>query len=224
MTRRTFFTMRRTFCTVAFAASASACSHADFDPAPIATGATPTSSASAGTSPTPTASATIAPTATCGTPAPGAVFIAMGSYIEPASPASTYGTVYGYSLVDSGGNYPLQSSPIVLRPGDTVQFTNVDPPTSSGENGISHSAAGLQSSAFPPTPHAFPTGAFVATAATFSDSTIWSTGEVPSESSSLCYSQSFVVPASGTYYFGDLDFYNSVNMRDVIVVSSSAQQ
>jgi hypothetical protein len=211
------------FWALAFAALLGGCSHANFTPQTTPT-ASPSASGSGSPTATPTGSATSTPVATCATAAPGAIFIAMGSYIEPPdTPDPTYGSVYGYSLVDTSGNYPLVSSPITLKPNDTIQFTNVDPPTASDANGTSHSAAGLQTNGFP-VPHPFPSAAFAPVGTTLSASTLWSTGEIASEAAALCYSQSFVLPASGTYYFGDLDFYNSVNMRDVIVVSSSAAQ
>lgn len=205
---------------VACAACLGACSHANYNP-PLA-GATATPSSTASGTPSATATPTSAP-AVCGTAAPGAVYIAMGSYIEPGTPDPTYGSVYGYAIVDTSGNYSLQATPLQLRPSDTIQFTNVDPPTASDANGTSHSAVGLQTAGFPE-PHTFPSPAFSPSGSTFSNSVLWSTGEIPSEAAGLCYSQTFVVPASGAYYFGDLDFYNSVNMRDVIVVSSSAAQ
>jgi hypothetical protein len=213
------------FVALAFAAFLGGCSHADYTPSTTPT-ANPSSTASVSPSSTasaqPTASAT--PVADCGTAAPGAVYIAVGSYIEPPIPPDpTYGSVYGYSIVDSSGNYPLVASPIVLKPNDTIQFTNVDPPTADDANGTSHSAAGLQTSGFP-TPYSFPSAAYQPVGTTVSNSALWSTGEIASEASQLCYSQSLVLPASGTYYFGDLDFYNSVNMRDVIVISSTATE
>ena len=38
----------------------------------------------------------------------------------------------------------------------------------------------------------------------------------------LCYSQAFTTPATGTFSFGDVDFYATANMRDVIVISPSS--
>ncbi len=209
------------------------CSHADYSslyasPSPSATAtgsASPTSSASGSASPsaTPSSSASQAPAA-CGTPLPGSVFIAVGSYIEDESPVDpTYGTIYGYAVVDSAGDYPQTSSPIVLRPGDVVQFVNVDFPSSSSTQGTSHSAASLQSASFPAS-YTFPTAAFSPVGSAISNTTDWSTGEIPSYTTPLCYSQALTVPASGTYAFGDLDFYNPNSMRDVIVVSATAPQ
>ncbi len=209
------------------------CSHADYSslyasPSPSATAsnsASPTSSASSSASPTatPSSSASVVP-ATCGTPLPNSVFIAVGSYIEDESPADpTYGTIYGYAIVDSAGDYPQTSSPIVLRPGDVVQFVNVDFPANGSSQGTSHSAASLQSSSFPAS-YTFPSAAFSPVGSAISNTTDWSTGEIPSYTTPLCYSQPLTVPASGTYAFGDLDFYNPNSMRDVIVVSATAPQ
>jgi hypothetical protein len=211
------------------------CSHADYSslyasPSPSASAsgsASPTSSASASASASPTAtpssSASLAPAA-CGTPAPNSVFIAVGSYIEDESPTDpTYGTIYGYAIVDSAGDYPQTSSPIVLRPGDVVQFVNVDFPANGSSQGTSHSAASLQSASFPAS-YTFPSASFSPVGTMISNTTNWSTGEIPSYQTPLCYSQPLTVPASGTYAFGDLDFYNPNSMRDVIVVSSTAPQ
>lgn len=209
------------------------CSHADYSslyasPSPSATAsgsASPTSSASASASPTatPSSSASIAPAA-CGTPLANSVFIAVGSYIEDESPPDpTYGTIYGYAIVDSAGDYPQTSSPIVLRPGDVVQFVNVDFPANGSTQGTSHSAASLQSASFPAN-YSFPNASFAPVGSTIGNTSNWSTGEIPSYQSPLCYSQPLTVPASGTYAFGDLDFYNPNSMRDVIVVSSTAPQ
>jgi hypothetical protein len=41
---------------------------------------------------------------------------------------------------------------------------------------------------------------------------------------SVSFSQAFTVPASGMFYFGDIDFYNLTNTRDVIVALSTAAQ
>jgi hypothetical protein len=152
----------------------------------------------------------------CNTPAPNAAFVAMGSYIEPHVD-SNYGTVYGYVLADSAGNYPLGAAVVTLKPGQLVQFVNVDPVDAAGA-GTAHSAVGLQQSGFPPS-IAFPVSAQMPIGTTFSASNLWSTGRVAAGTNALCYSQVFTTPASGTYYFGDDQFYASVNERDVIVVS-----
>ena len=126
-------------------------------------------------------------------------------------------------MVDSAGDYPLQSGTIELKPADTVQFVNVDPAAASGTAGTSHSAASFETAGFPAN-YTFPAAAFSPTGAALSDTALWSTGEIPAIADVLCYSQPLSVPGSGTYYFGDLDFYNLNSMRGVIVVSSSATQ
>ena len=202
------------------------CSHADYSPLTVpAASASSSPSAAGSASPTasPVSSAPAVPAA-CGTPFPNSVYLAIGSYIEPQTPANaTYGTIYGYALTDSSGDYPLQSAPIDLRPGDTIQFVNVDPAAASGANGTSHSAAGFGSASFPAT-YTFPSQADLPIGATLSNTALWSTGEIPAEANVLCYSQTFTIPASGTYYFGDVDFYDSTSMRDVIIVSANAAQ
>jgi plastocyanin len=207
------------FAALAFGAAITGCSHADYSSVLPGATATPSSSASA----SPTATATAIP-ATCGTAVPGSVYIAIGSYIEPETPIDpAYGTLYGYALTDSVGDYPLNSGPIDLKPGDTIQFVNVDPAAASGTDGTSHSAAGFQSASFP-SDYTFPAAASDPVGSTLSTTALWSTGEIPAQADTLCYSQTLTVPASGTYYFGDVDFYDSTSMRDVIVVSSSAAQ
>ena len=81
--------------------------------------------------------------------------------------------------------------------------------------------SGGSSSAIPTAP-IFPPAAQSAIGSTISGS-LWSTGRVPaSETDTLCYSPTFTTATQGTYAFGDYDYYATTNMRDVIVVSSSA--
>lgn len=204
------------------AGSLAACSSANYNP--VVTSSPSPLPSSATSAPTPSASATAStlPSSACGTAQAGAVFIAIGSYIEPANPPdATYGSTYGYALVDAAGNYPLKSTPIVLRPGDSVQFVNVDPPDSAGGPGTSHTATGLESTTFP-NGHTFASDAFSASGATFTNARVWSTGAIPAIANALCYSQVLLVPASGTFAFGDAAFYNTTNFRDVLVVSPNA--
>ena len=35
-----------------------------------------------------------------------------------------------------------------------------------------------------------------------------------------CYSQTFSLTAAGSYYFGDYDYYNLSNVRDVLIVAT----
>jgi hypothetical protein len=196
------------------------CSGANYDPQPSVS-PTPTSGSTASAAPSASPSGSPLP---CNTPvAAGAQFIAIGLYIAPpATPDPTYGMVFGYALADSQGDIPVTAAVVTLRPGDQVQFVNVDPANSDGSNGNVHSAVGFQTQAFPATPYAFPAAADAAVGTTLGNGTLWSTGDLPSTAAAPCYSQMFTVPASGVYYFGDLGYYNSLGMRDVLVVSASA--
>ena len=196
------------------------CSGANYNPQPSVS-PTPTSGSTASAAPSASPSGSPLP---CNTPvAAGAQFIAIGLYIAPpATPDPTYGMVFGYALADSQGDIPVTAAVVTLRPGDQVQFVNVDPANSDGSNGNDHSAVGFQTQAFPATPYAFPAAADAPAGTTLGNGTLWSTGELPSTAAAPCYSQVFTVPASGVYYFGDLGYYNSLGMRDVLVVSASA--
>jgi hypothetical protein len=48
---------------------------------------------------------------------------------------------------------------------------------------------------------------------------LWSTGRLASPVSEQCYSQTFTL-SPGVYYFGDLDYYNLSNFRDVLIVAT----
>ncbi len=199
---------------VAFALAASACSGANYN---VISPATPIGSPT----PSPAPSGSPPPTV-CGAAIPGSILIAVGSYIVPQIPPDpTYGTVSGYALSDSSGNYALVARPIVLKPNDVVQFVNVDPALAGGAPGTAHSASGLQSESFP-VPHTFSATAASATGTSIDNSSAWSTGALSAISSALCYSQRLQLPASGAYYFGDFTYYNLTNMRDVIVISPAA--
>ena len=166
--------------------------------------------------PTPAPSATPLP---CGSPVPGALFVAMASYVT-ATTDPTYGLINGYALVAQDGTYSNVAQPIRVRPGDSVQFVNVEPATLTGQPSVQHSAAGLQSGASFPAA-TFPPAAQVATGTVIGNGP-WSTGRVTASVTTLCYSQAFGTPTAGTFSFGDVDFYTSTNMRDVIVVTASA--
>ena len=47
---------------------------------------------------------------------------------------------------------------------------------------------------------------------------LWSTGRLVSQPGVACFSQTFTLTV-GTFYFGDYDYYNLTNMRDVLVVT-----
>lgn len=172
--------------------------------------------------PTPTSSATGSPTpGVCGTPTANAnlVVVAMGNNIGPTS-VPKYGTINGYAVVQNGsfpGHATLINqwlnqgviSPITTK--NVLQFTNVD------TSGALHSAVGFKGNSFPPPPYPFPSAAASPTATGVSNSSLWSTGRVDAPASQQCYSQTFTLTA-GTYYFGDLDYYNLSNFRDVLIV------
>ncbi len=152
---------------------------------------------------------------TCGAQASNVVYIAMSSTIT-ASSDPTYGTVSGYSLADANGNATTTTSPLLLKPNDVVQFYNAEPAAAAP----SHSAVGFSIASFPTVPYTFPAADASAIGTTIG--TNWSTGRIPINGVGICFSQTFIVPSSGVFFFGDLDFYNLTNMRDVIVVSSMA--
>lgn len=180
-----------------------------------------------GTIPTPTGFPTATPTAgptpgACGTPSSDAetVLVAMSNLIGPIQ-ASSYGTINGYAVVENG-QYPGQTmvidqwlnpagNVVPITSNNLVQFVNVD------TGGANHSAVGFKGTAFPPVPYTFPKAAASPTANAVSTTSLWSTGRVAPPVSAFCYSQSFKLSA-GVFYFGDLDYYNLSNFRDVLIV------
>jgi hypothetical protein len=174
--------------------------------------------------PTPTSSSTTSPTpGVCGTPTTNAnlVVVAMGNNIGPST-VPKYGTINGYAVVQNGsfpGHAMLISqwlnqgalSPITSK--NVLQFTNVD------SGGVLHSAVGFKGNSFPATPYTFPSAAASPTATAVGNTSLWSTGRVEAPASQQCYSQTFTLSA-GTYYFGDLDYYNLSNFRDVLIVAT----
>lgn len=174
--------------------------------------------------PTPTSSSTASPTpGVCGTPAAGSkvVVVAMGNNIGAVTVAK-YGIINGYTVVENGSfsnkatliNQWLNQgvlSPITSN--NILQFTNVD------TAGAQHSAVGFKGNGFPPIPYTFPTAAASPVATAVSSGSLWSTGRVDPPTYQQCYSQAFTL-AAGTYYFGDLDYYNLSNFRDVLIVAT----
>lgn len=152
---------------------------------------------------------------TCGPQAGNAVYVAMSSTITAANDP-TYGPIAGYALTDSSGNAGTTTTTLILKPNDVVQFYNAEPAATAP----SHSAVGFVTAAFPAAPYAFPSADGSAIGSAIGAN--WSTGRIPINGVGICFSQTFTVPSSGVYYFGDLDFYNLTNMRDVIIVSSTA--
>jgi|SRR5579883_395084 len=177
--------------------------------------------------PTPTSSPT-------GTPEPGAcstpnisantVVVAMGNQIAPTT-APKYGTINGYAIVQNG-SFPSHAAVIsqwlnqgVVSPitsSNVLQFANVD-------NGASdHSAVGFTGNRFPPTPYNFPSPAASPVATAVSTGALWSTGRINPPTYQQCYSQTFTLKP-GVYYFGDLDYYNLSNFRDVLIVATPSR-
>ena len=78
---------------------------------------------------------------------------------------------------------------------------------------------GFKGDSFPTAPYTFPTAAASPTATAVSTSSLWSTGRIEAPVSQQCYSQTFTL-RPGIYYFGDLDYYNLSNFRDVLIVGS----
>ena len=159
----------------------------------------------------------------CGTPAAGSnlVVVAMGNNIGAVTVAK-YGIINGYTVLENG-SFTSKATLInqwlnqgVLSPitsNNILQFTNVD----TGD--AQHSAVGFKGNAFPPIPYTFPSAAASPVATGVSTGSLWSTGLVGSPTYQQCYSQAFTLTA-GTYYFGDLDYYNLSNFRDVLIVAT----
>jgi len=100
-----------------------------------------------------------------------------------------------------------------------VQFFTVE---LSGPATINHSAVEVPSP-FPSTPYIFPSQAQNPVGSAIS-SQLWSTGRVPNvpDSNEICFSQVFTVPnTTGVFEFGDFDYFNLANARDVLVVSNT---
>ncbi len=148
----------------------------------------------------------------------------MGNNIG-ATYTTKYGIVNGYAVVENG-RFPYSAQVIdqwVSGTGNTgpitsknvLQFTNVD------SGGAQHSAVGFKGDSFPSVPYTFPSPAASPVATAVSTTTLWSTGRVDAGISEQCYSQTFTLKAR-TYYFGDLDYYNLSNFRDVLIVATPA--
>jgi hypothetical protein len=147
----------------------------------------------------------------------------MGNQISPTN-APKIGTINGYAVVDNG-SFPTRAALISewnnqgvltpIRPNNVIQFTNVD------TGGVAHSAVGFKGNRFPAVPYPFPSAAASPVATAVSTGSLWSTGRVNPPTYSQCYSQVFTLTA-GTYYFGDLDYYNLSNFRDVLIVATAA--
>ena len=160
--------------------------------------------------PTPTPGPTSTPSS-CATQAPTATVIIVISSGITAKTVAPYGTINGYVRLNPDSTFGNVAAVITARTTDIVQFVNGE---NTGPTTILHSAAGFSGSSFPPVPYSFPAAVQAQVGNAITSSGAWSTGRLDP----ICYSQPFTA-AAGTYYFGDLDYYDLTNMRDVIVVS-----
>ena len=142
----------------------------------------------------------------------------------------SYGVVSGYTdEFDQNGTPSNIANVITVPPSSVVQFVNLEPLGPQPSPGatpttINHSGAALPT-AFPSPSYMFPSAEQAALGTTIS-SALWSTGPVAQDFTQqvICYSQAFTVPSTaGIFAFGDLTFFALTNMRDVVVVSSSAR-
>jgi hypothetical protein len=171
-------------------------------------GPTPTPSATASVGPTPTGSP-----APCATQAPSATVVVVISSTITAVAVPIYGTINGYTTLNPDGSFGNVATVINAKPSDIIQFVNGE---NSGPTTILHSAVGFPGAvSFPAPPYTFPAGTSQPLGSAIS-SLQWSTGRLQPLA---CFSQTFTV-SPGTYFFGDLDYYNLTNTRDVIVVST----
>lgn len=169
--------------------------------------------------PSPTPSTSPAP---CNTMNPAAnVVVGMGSQFAAITSSSPYPSVAGYAVGNGTGGYGYvativnhTTSGATIAVGDVVQFANVETVSYA-----THSAVSLPGDKFPMIPYPFPTAAAKPENHTIGNGN-WSTGLVPPNTTGTnCYSQSFTIEKSGTYYFGDYQFYNTAtSFRDILVV------
>lgn len=169
----------------------------------------------------PTASPTAVPSVACNTTEssnPNLVLVGIGS--EVTAESSTYGEIAGYALFD-GIDLPDEAevisetlSGVPITDANTVQFTNLE----LGADDIYHTATSFSGQSFPAQPYVFPSPAASPTNTVIGNG-FWSTGLIPpAQNGELCFSQEFTLEP-GTYYFGDLEYYNSItSYRDVLVV------
>jgi hypothetical protein len=164
----------------------------------------------------PSAVASTAP-GSCLTSPTASVLIGMSSgFGEYADPV--YGELAGYADVTTAE--PGLAGTVSATTADTVQFVNLE------ASSTDHSAVGFPAvtsgSGFPAVPYTFPAVAASPSANAAIGATAWSTGRILPATTDPCYSQAFTLPKAGTYYFGDLDFYNTItSLRDVIVVTTA---
>ncbi len=196
---RQFNIRRSLFAAICAVAMVSGCAHLDVGPTPPPG------------SPTPTGTASSSPGLCNTTQEPSTTLvIAMSSSIT-ATTDPPYGTINGYTDAAGGSQ---TASVINAKTTDIIQFVNVD------ANPIDHSAVGFPNAkSFPNVPYTFQSASQTPQGTAISTSQSWSTGLIPSQGGSGCYSQPFTIPSTGTYYLGDYTYYNLTNMRDVVVVT-----
>jgi hypothetical protein len=171
-------------------------------------------------SPSPGASASLAPVS-CDTSPSATVLVGMssgfGEYQDP-----TYGELAGYADVTT--SEPSLAGAVSATTSDSVQFVNLES-ASVNHSAVGFPAAGSGANGFPAVPYTFPSAAASPSANTAIGATFWSTGRIAASPDAPCYSQPFTLPKAGTYYFGDLDYYDTItSLRDVIVVTASADR
>ena len=175
--------------------------------------------------PTPTSSSTASPTpGVCGTPAVNShlVVVAMGNNIGAVTVAkSGVSTAIPWSRTAASPTGPQSSTSGSTGASSprSLQATSAVYECRYGRR--EHSAVGFIGNAFPRVPYTFPSAAASPVATAVSSSSLWSTGRVSAPTYQQCYSQAFTLTA-GTYYFGDLDYYNLSNFRDMLIVATPA--
>jgi hypothetical protein len=212
---------RRAFVALAATALCVGCAHLTSGPSavptPLPSGATARPSSLPSGIPTPASSATPQP---CLGSQGANDYIAMSFGIAPAN--SQYGILFGYAEVDPSGQVPTYAAPIWISPGDRVQFVNLDG-YDQGQPTLRSATGFPNATAFPPLPYSFPASVYSVEGSTLGNVALWSTGliEATPANGSPCYSQVFTAGPSGTYYFGDVDYYNDyiASPRGVLVVS-----
>jgi hypothetical protein len=162
--------------------------------------------------PTPVVTATPSAAPCVLTPTVGAQIVAISPLITQVTDP-TFGIVGGYGLVVNG-NVGNTSAPIYVTPSSTIQFFDNDQTGSQ----LRYSAVGIPGvSAFPAPTYTFPPAAINQTGTAITNASTWSTGLLAGQ----CYSQPLTIAGSGTYFFGDYNYYALGNLRDVIVATAS---
>ena len=203
----------------ALAVMAGGCAHiADLTPVQTPTGSpSPGSSASASPSPVPSSTGV---QGECNNTSsdPSTTLIVS---ISPDFPAAStpYGDVFGYAAYNPQGTAtaPPAAQAIAAKTGAVLQFVNID------ANPITHSAVAFPgATSFPAQPYSFPANALTPAGSSIT-SAFWSTGGLASfgfQVTTECYSQTFSLGQTGTYFFGDDPLYNSLSsFRGVLVVT-----